>query len=243
MKDENRSLSFEDKPILRIKVNYHHRNAGQIYYDVIRGTFLELNGGFGTPGKQDDSSFNLRSIQLLPSPYKTDCIHYNSRSNSFGSDQECYQDCLSRFEINNFGCLNEGYLKADQFFSRAFDFCAPNQTLNSRSLSNCESKCKPSCLLHDFELFYNLFDNQKLVNSFILNLFPRDKSYLKYIYTPKMDVDQLVYNLGGILGFWFGLSAYALAMEMLRIYLLFNKRNIKLAFNLIKKILFYRREH
>ena len=40
------------------------------------------------------------------------------------------------------------------------------------------------------------------------SLSPREKPFIKYIYSPKMDIDELVYNIGGILGLWFGLSIY-----------------------------------
>ena len=33
----------------------------------------------------------------------------------------------------------------------------------------------------------------------------------KFIYYPKMDIDQLINNLGGTIGLWFGFSALSIA--------------------------------
>src|ERR1700723_3288833 len=44
-------------------------------------------------------------------------------------------------------------------------------------------------------------------------LFPSEKPFIKYIYTPKMDINQLVYDVGGIIALWFGLSAYSIIMK------------------------------
>ena len=48
-------------------------------------------------------SFKLRSIQLLPLPYSTDCFNYSTEYQS--SDQDCNKKCLTRLEFNicNFG--------------------------------------------------------------------------------------------------------------------------------------------
>src|SRR5437763_4134266 len=52
-----------------------------------------------------------------------------------------------------------------------------------------------------------------MVNVSHLYVFPTERAFIKYIYTPKMDVYQLVYDLGGIIGLWFGLSAYSIILK------------------------------
>jgi hypothetical protein len=71
----------------------------------------------------------------------------------------------------------------------------------------------------------------------MIYLLPREKPYLAYIYIPKMDVDQLVYNLGGIMGMWFGISVYALLMKMFSFASKINKENIKSILILVYNIL------
>jgi len=40
----------------------------------------------------------------------------------------------------------------------------------------------------------------------ILEIIPKNSLHFEYIETLKMNFDQLIYNCGGVLGIWFGLS-------------------------------------
>jgi len=54
-------------------------------------------------------------------------------------------------------------------------------------------------------------------NQSIVKIFPSEKQYIKYIYSQKMDFDQLIYQIGGIIGLWFGYSALSLMHLLIEI--------------------------
>ena len=66
-------------------------------------------------------SFKLRSIQLLPLPYSTDCFNYSTEFQS--SDQDCNQKCLTRLENERDQCmeLRRGYFTMNDFISKSID--------------------------------------------------------------------------------------------------------------------------
>jgi len=69
--------------------------------------------------------------------------------------------------------------------------------------SYCQSLCYKKCNLiyHDISLNYlHSFNLTKL------NLIPISSTHLRFTETFKIDINGLIYNLGGILGLWFGMS-------------------------------------
>jgi len=173
------------------------------------------------PNRHTYVSFKLRSIQLLPSPYSTDCFNYPTEFQS--SDQDCYQKCLTRLENERDQCIEirRGYFTMNDFISKTIDLvdepCNDKKAASTQSMeigSDCKLKCKPNCRFNSFDLFTH-FDGYKnsLLNDSRVILFPSEKPFIKYIYTPKMDINQLVYDLGGIIALWFGLSAYSIIMK------------------------------
>src|SRR5581483_2617244 len=69
-----------------------------------------------------------------------------------------------------------------------------------------------------------------------LSVFPSERPFLCYIYTPKMDIYQLVYDLGGIIGLWFGLSAYSILIDIsFALYHQIMRTNINLKRDWIKR--------
>jgi hypothetical protein len=190
---------------------------------------------------QIDISFAQRSMELLPSPYKTDCIQYNV-DNTFASDLSCNETCFVELEIESYGCLYSSYSKASTFFSLPFDFCTKNITkdITEQIYENCKAKCKPNCNLSTYQFFAKIIEKSNLKeyeNKFIMNIFSHEEPYLSYIYTPVMDVDQLVYNVGGILTLWFGLSAYSIILRMISMLKNLNKKNSKILLSWCGKIL------
>ena len=79
--------------------------------------------------------------------------------------------------------------------------------------SYCKLKCKPNRRFDSFDLFMHFEDKNSLLKDSRFILFPSEKPFIKYIYTPKMDINQLVYDVGGIIALWFGLSAYSIIMK------------------------------
>jgi len=138
--------------------------------------------------------------------------------NSFSSDITCYLNCKAKFNTQKSGCLNHGYVKANQFYSQPFKYCIPLGIQQKQDLTQCKTLCKQNCNLNEFKMFTKIIPKPlKYINSSLINLFPDEKPYLAYIYTPKMDTHQLVYELGGIISLWFGLSAYSIILTTINI--------------------------
>jgi len=166
---------------------------------------------------------------MLPSPYQTDCMHYNHSINSFISDQSCLEICLVQIETQSLGCIYSAYVDSSRFFSQQYEYCTRNYTQDKEeSEANCKAKCKPNCSLNTYQFFVKIIKrSHKYQNMTIMNIFPREKPYLSYIYTPKMDVDQLVYNIGGILSLWFGFSAFSFIISLIECFKNFSSKIIK----------------
>ncbi len=112
--------------------------------------------------------------------------------------------------METFGCLYSGHLKGVQFYSRPFKYCSKNYSRSEEFRSTCEVKCKPDCDMNNYRFFVkNTHESHNCINcTSIMNIYPREKPYLKYIYKAKMDFNRLIYNLGGIMWLWFGLSSF-----------------------------------
>ena len=106
-------------------------------------------------------SFKLRSIQLLPLPYSTDCFNYSTEFQS--SDQDCNQKCLTRLENERDQCmeLRRGYFTMNDFISQTINLADEtcNDSFSTKELkrieirSDCELVCKPNCRFDSFDLF------------------------------------------------------------------------------------------
>src|SRR5581483_11680024 len=92
---------------------------------------------------------------------------------------------------------------------------------------------KPNCVQNNFELLVN-FDSriqksENVIDNTNFYIFTSEKPFIKFIYTPKMGIHQLVYESGGILGLWFGLCAYSICMTLLlALQNAMDKLNIKI---------------
>jgi len=213
IKSNVNSFSFDQKSVLKIERTYHFKSSPQtINQYFIKGEYDEtVTTHQLVPGRNYQVSFTQRSIQLLPSPYKTDCMDYDrNRVNGFISDEECYHDCSVKLEIEKFGCSPNAFIPARVFFSQPFKYCDPNNLHQVENDAKCKQKCRPNCKLNNYDISIKTIENNKLVNLSVTSIIPHEKPYLSYIYTPKMDVDQLVYNLGGIASLWFGFSFFYL---------------------------------
>ncbi len=81
-----------------------------------------------------------------------------------------------------------------------------NTTFESKVRKICIKRC-PDC---EYLLFQTNFVPKKdLVENKTVNrieIIPDNSPHIKYIETLQTDINQLIYNLGGIIGLWFGLS-------------------------------------
>jgi len=61
---------------------------------------------------------------------------------------------------------------------------------------------------------------------------PSEKPHIKYIYSAKTDFDQLIYQIGGIIGLWFGSSAPLLINSFIGLWKRINSLRIVREFSM-----------
>jgi hypothetical protein len=211
--------SFEDKP--RIEIIANTTSSLNIAIQLDRGSFGDIYFVWMSVNQRNTVKFIQRSFQFLEPPYSTDCYNYDpmNQNDNLKSEQRCYHNCITNSE-RKLECFLIGNFIADEFFSRKLIYCSNQSLLESKvnfgeKIEQCKHDCKPDCHLDYYDFDIESIDDLKLLDTSILNIFASEKPYLSYIYTPKIDVDQLVYNLGGIISLWFGLSANVLMHAIL----------------------------
>jgi hypothetical protein len=218
---------------LEISIN---KDSGD-YLNKIKDNYFHHFKIISTIERQIDFVFTQKSYQLLPSPYSTDCVNYPNEAHN--SNEECIQDCLARLEWKYLGCLFLGFETLENFISKPIEvhnnLCRKNHEQSEKIKRECSSECKSNCRLHTYETSIKSYqdENSKVFrNSSRIRIFPREKPFIKYIYTPKMDYNQLIYDLGGIIGLWFGLSVYSTISDLwlLRRRILCNSKRLMIIF-------------
>jgi hypothetical protein len=76
-------------------------------------------------------------------------------------------------------------------------------SLNS-FMKQCSNICKPKCNSVDFDTKIQV--SKHLSNKMIFDVIPTKTPRIAYIETLKTDVDRLIYNCGGIIELWFGIT-------------------------------------
>jgi len=82
-----------------------------------------------------------------------------------------------------------------------------NNSFLPESNQYCNTKCSPECNLIQYEIVsksFETFDSTKL------NLIPISSIHLTYTETFKTDSSEFIYNLGGVMGMWFGIYPVSL---------------------------------
>jgi hypothetical protein len=130
---------------------------------------------------------------------------------------ECRNDCFLSFINKTYKCLDFALLNRDfnididKHLSRmGYKICSTripvNKTFETETRELCRDKCSECLQLH---YCVNLVQKQfsdKSYNSNKIEIIPENSPHVKYIETLQTDINQLIYNLGGIIGLWFGLS-------------------------------------
>ncbi len=198
-KSKIEKISLGLNPFHRLEVNLflYHSNA-------ISGTPFAPNQN--TIIKSTFSSFSLRKLSSI----ENECISENDIKN-FGEDyfDLIIFDCIFKLLNQSYGCL-----PIDEVFQLYFDrdilkngykFCR-NITIDS--MANVWKEClkldKPKCNSINFNT--KIETTKFLSNQTIVELIPKISRRIAYFETLKTDFDRLIYNCGGVLGLWFGLS-------------------------------------
>jgi hypothetical protein len=132
--------------------------------------------------------------------------------NNFGEDyfDFVFNDCYFKSVNQSYGCIS--FIGVIAYFDRhilknGYKFCKnSNVTLDSLKKINAE------CLKNSNQKCSSINFNSKiesiklLSNETILEFIPQKSPRIAYTETYKTDFDRLIYNCGGVLGLWFGLT-------------------------------------
>jgi hypothetical protein len=153
------------------------------------------------------SSFSVRKLNSIHNK----CIS-DEEFKRFGEHyfDFIYTDCYFKSLNESYGCIIFGIVPV--YFDRdilknGYKFCKnSNVTINSLKeiYAECLKRSKPKCNSINFN---SKIDTTKLLsNETILEFMPKRTPRITYTETYKTDFDGFIYNCGGVLGLWFGLT-------------------------------------
>jgi hypothetical protein len=79
-----------------------------------------------------------------------------------------------------------------------------SDSLKKPFLKFCNKYCKPKCNVVNIDTKVEI--SKHFWNDTILEVIPKKSPHIAYIETLKTDVNRLIYNCGGVIGLWFGIS-------------------------------------
>jgi hypothetical protein len=159
------------------------------------------------------TSYTYKTLSI----HKEKCLEENNKNLKNYSYENCHSDCFLRNLNQTYGCLPIVeylyHLNFElHFVSRGYRICDKKIDLTTElsMLQECDDICLPECE----SVYYNTMVSTKelqdrKVGTFV-EIFPVKFQHFVYTETLNMDINQLIYNCGGILGLWFGLSPLSL---------------------------------
>jgi hypothetical protein len=157
------------------------------------------------------SSFSVRKLNSI----QNKCISEEELKN-LGEDYSDFitYDCYFKSLNESYGCIffSEVPVYFDRYILKdGYKFCKnSNVTIDSLSkiFEECRKRSKPKCNLINFD---SKIETTKLLsNKTILEVIPQNTPRVAYFETYKTDFDRLIYNCGGVLSLWFGLTPFKL---------------------------------
>jgi hypothetical protein len=110
-------------------------------------------------------------------------------------------DCVPLYHVPFF--FNKNFLKNNYKFCENCSVSLDKSKFSSIE-NQCKETCKPLCNSLNFETKTQV--SKHVSNKTILEIIPMKTPRIAYIETLKTDFDRLIYNCGGILGLWFGIT-------------------------------------
>ncbi len=167
---------------------------------------------FITSNAKTTASFSTFLTKKLRSN-EIECISEENQKD-FSEDyfDFCAFDCVVRKVNQLCGCVpvyNVSFYFNKNFLKNKYKFCENCSVSldNSKAFSignQCKKICKPKCDSLNFDTKIQV--SKHVSNKTILEIIPMKTPSIAYIETWKTDLDQLIYNCGGILGLWFGIT-------------------------------------
>ncbi|XP_015906446.3 amiloride-sensitive sodium channel subunit gamma-like [Parasteatoda tepidariorum] len=225
--DETEFPFFLHPPLAKISIH----NPNQIINPFFSGSTMFLNSR---------NKFILKKVvkNLLPPPYKTQCVDYLKRWKENGgigatNNKECMDECKIRLSLKRFGCvIDELSQIPNQELPCSVVGLLVKQTFNKTDeleaaeciKQNCGSACYEEyyeisqkvteshntnkCLEKHYERQKN--NNIKLRNIITVEIDLNGMETRTYTYRPKFESIEIFSNLGGYIGLWLGISLIAL---------------------------------
>jgi hypothetical protein len=187
---------------------------GQMHAYVYYKSWLKGSESFPLAINSKTEIFYTSHAHKKLNIHKQRCLEGNLKN--YSSDN-CFFDCFHRFLNQTYGCLPivGSYFQLDlesHLASQGYRICykksdfVKNYSMHEECLDACSRQCE--------SVYYNImvltkeFEDRK-VGTFV-KIFPMKFPHFIYTETLNMDFNQLIYNCGGILGLWFGLSPLSL---------------------------------
>jgi hypothetical protein len=122
-----------------------------------------------------------------------------------------------------------------------YKFCSTEITGNLSQIGTIFTKCyesfDPECNVELFETKVKSTQFKGKLNKTILNIIPQAWVKPQYSESLKTDLNELIYNCGGIIGLWSGLSAVSLIYGIITFFCTKLPKHIKTSFIFLKHLL------
>jgi hypothetical protein len=183
-----------------------------VYYKSSRLASESLTLGYNSKTEIFFTSYTHKKLNIP----KQRCLEGNNNQNLKNySYENCFLDCFYTNLNQTYGCfpIVGSILQLDfesHIASRGYRICY-KKTDSAKEFSvkrECGDICLPECETVYYNIITKQFEDKK-VGTFV-KIFPLKFPHFIYIETLTMDFNQLIYNCGGILGLWFGLSPLSL---------------------------------
>jgi hypothetical protein len=143
--------------------------------------------------------------------------HCSKRKDYLISYENCFYNCYYQRLNQTYGCLpsSGGFYYFDfqmHYISKGYRTCyIPISDENIIKLVNkCKNICFPNCESFHYDTMITTFRPRNNSLGGAVEIFPVKYQHFVYTETLNMDFNQLIYNCGGILGLWFGVSPLSL---------------------------------
>ena len=175
-------------------------------------------------GRRYDVTFAKATIKKLNEPYIPHCIDYIKENSQFRSYYDCTVRCLHRKIFHNFNC---SFIGIDLVLNDGFDdkkMCGKDELENfddiffGQIVPQCKYElCLPDCTheIYKYEVkdvteSPTFIDNKIENDTILINILPQEVDEFTYIHQPKILLNDLISNFGGLLSLWLGFSFFSL---------------------------------
>jgi hypothetical protein len=199
----------------RITIKYHQFENGQLIMTLFKyhSVFISRSALDLEMNARTKLIYSAYTIKKINSPrYK--CIS-NENVEHFGEEyfDFCKIDCIARLLNQTFSCLTirnkylVRYFKRDlvKNYYKICDYSVlANSSLLQRIWDECVKECPEKCDSINFDTKIEVIE--KGLKETIVEIIPSHSPRIVYKETLNTDINRLIYNCGGILGLWFGLT-------------------------------------